>query len=214
MQTLTLGKGLSEGLKIQFIDESTVLYNLKNISTSDKPIENKMQKTVDALSNELSSMRAGRANPAVLDKVRVNYYGVPTPVNQVANITVPEARMIIIQPWDSSLLKDVEKAIQASDIGINPSNDGRVIRLTFPPLTEERRKDLVKTVKKFGEESKIHIRNIRRDAIEEYKELKKLGEITEDDLKESEKDVQDITNDFIKKIDDVIKQKEEEIMEV
>ncbi len=179
-----------------------------------KPIENKMQKTVDALSNELSSMRAGRANPAVLDKVRVNYYGVPTPVNQVANITVPEARMIIIQPWDSSLLKDVEKAIQASDIGINPSNDGRVIRLTFPPLTEERRKDLVKTVKKFGEESKIHIRNIRRDAIEEYKELKKLGEITEDDLKESEKDVQDITNDFIKKIDDVIKQKEEEIMEV
>lgn len=179
-----------------------------------KPIETKMQKAVDALTTELSTMRAGRANPAVLDKVKINYYGVPTAVNQVANITVPEARMIVIQPWDSSLLKDVEKAIQASDIGINPNNDGRVIRLTFPPLTEERRRDLVKTAKKAGEETKVLIRNIRRDAIEEYKVWKKEGEITEDDLKVSEKDIQDITDDFIKKIDDVIKDKEDEIMEV
>ena len=126
-----------------------------------KPIEDKMKKTVEALANELSSLRAGRANPAVLEKVKINYYGVPTPINQVANISVPEARLITIQPWDSSLLKDIEKGIQASDIGINPNNDGKIIRLTFPALTEERRKELVKNVKKYGEEAKIHIRAIR-----------------------------------------------------
>jgi len=179
-----------------------------------KPIETRMQKTVDAMSAELSTLRAGRANPAVLDKVKINYYGVPTAINQVANVTVPEARMIVIQPWDTTLLKDVEKAIHASDIGINPVNDGRVIRLTFPPLTEERRRDLVKTIKKAGEDTKVLIRNIRREAIEEYKALKKDGDITEDDLKVTEKDIQDLTNDFIKKIDDIIKDKEVEIMEV
>ena len=179
-----------------------------------KPIETKMQKAVDALSTELSTLRAGRANPAVLDKVRVNYYGVPTAINQVANVTIPEARMIVIQPWDTSLLKDVEKAIQASDIGINPNNDGKMIRLIFPALTEERRRDLVKTVKKDGEEAKILIRNIRRDAIEEYKEFKKDGDITEDDLKQSEKDIQELTDKFIEKIDGIVKDKETEIMDV
>lgn len=179
-----------------------------------KPIETKMQKTVDALHAELATLRAGRANPAVLDKVKVNYYGVPTAVNQVANITVPEARMIVIQPWDSSLLREVEKAIQASEIGINPNNDGKVIRLVFPPLTEDRRRDLVKTVKKNGEEAKILIRNIRREAIEEYKEYKKSGDITEDDLKQSEKDIQELTDKFIAMVDNILKEKESEIMEV
>ncbi|HBN85538.1 MAG TPA: ribosome recycling factor [Clostridiales bacterium] len=179
-----------------------------------KPIESKMQKAVDALSTELATLRAGRANPAVLDKVKVNYYGVPTAVNQVANVTVPEARMIVIQPWDSTLLREVEKAIQASDLGINPNNDGKVIRLIFPTLTEERRRDLVKTVKKNGEDTKILVRNIRRDAIEEYKTYKKDGDITEDDLKQSEKDIQEITDKFIAKIDDILKEKEKEIMDV
>ena len=152
-----------------------------------KPIEAKMQKAVEVLTSELATLRAGRANPAVLEKVKVNYYGVPTPVNQVANVTVPEARLIVIQPWDSSLLKDIEKAIQTSDIGINPNNDGKVIRLVFPVLTEERRRELVKVVKKYGEEAKIAIRNVRREAMDEYRAMQKNSEITEDDLKVTEK---------------------------
>ncbi|NLY97461.1 MAG: ribosome recycling factor [Clostridiaceae bacterium] len=179
-----------------------------------KPIEAKMQKAVEVLTSELATLRAGRANPAVLEKVKVNYYGVPTPVNQVANVTVPEARLIVIQPWDSSLLKDIEKAIQTSDIGINPNNDGKVIRLVFPVLTEERRRELVKVVKKHGEEAKIAIRNVRRDAMDEYRAMQKNSEITEDDLKVTEKDIQELTDKFISKIEDILKQKENEIMEV
>jgi ribosome recycling factor len=179
-----------------------------------KPIEAKMQKAVEVLTSELATLRAGRANPAVLEKVKVNYYGVPTPVNQVANVTVPEARLIVIQPWDSSLLKDIEKAIQTSDIGINPNNDGKVIRLVFPVLTEERRRELVKVVKKHGEEAKIAIRNVRREAMDEYRAMQKNSEITEDDLKVTEKDIQELTDKFISKIEDILKQKENEIMEV
>ncbi|MGI6561356.1 MAG: ribosome recycling factor [Clostridia bacterium] len=179
-----------------------------------KPIEAKMQKAVEVLTSELATLRAGRANPAVLEKVKVNYYGVPTPVNQVANVTVPEARLIVIQPWDSSLLKDIEKAIQTSDIGINPNNDGKVIRLVFPVLTEERRRELVKVVKKYGEEAKIAIRNVRREAMDEYRAMQKNSEITEDDLKVTEKDIQELTDKFISKIEDILKQKENEIMEV
>lgn len=179
-----------------------------------KPIEAKMQKAVEVLTSELATLRAGRANPAVLEKVKVNYYGVPTPVNQVANVTVPEARLIVIQPWDSSLLKDIEKAIQTSDIGINPNNDGKVIRLVFPVLTEERRRELVKVVKKYGEEAKTAIRNVRREAMDEYRAMQKNSEITEDDLKVTEKDIQELTDKFISKIEDILKQKENEIMEV
>jgi ribosome recycling factor len=179
-----------------------------------KPIEAKMQKAVEVLTSELATLRAGRANPAVLEKVKVNYYGVPTPVNQVANVTVPEARLIVIQPWDSSLLKDIEKAIQTSDIGINPNNDGKVIRLVFPVLTEERRRELVKVVKKYGEEAKIAIRNVRREAMDEYRAMQKNSEITEDDLKVTEKDIQELTDKLISKIEDILKQKENEIMEV
>ncbi|NLC69702.1 MAG: ribosome recycling factor [Clostridiaceae bacterium] len=185
------------------------------MSTSEyMQVEEKMKKAISALKQELSRLRAGRANPAILDKVTVNYYGVPTPVNQLANISVPEARVIVIQPWDINTLKEIEKAIQKSDIGINPNNDGRVIRLIFPMLTEERRKELLKIVKKYGEESKIAIRNIRRDAIEEYRALKKEGEITEDDLKNAEKDIQDLTDKYISEIDKIVDLKGKEILEV
>lgn len=179
-----------------------------------KPVEEKMNKTIHALKEELAGLRAGRANPAILDKVMVDYYGIPTPINQLSNISVPEARIIVIQPWDMKTLKDVEKAIQKSDIGINPGNDGRVIRLVFPVLTEERRKELVKMVKKHGEENKVAIRAIRRDAIESYKLLKKNGDITEDDLKDAEKDLQQLTDKFIEEIDKIIEIKDKEIMEV
>ena len=185
------------------------------MSTSEyMQVEEKMKKAISALKQELSRLRAGRANPAILDKVPVNYYAVPTPVNQLANISVPEARVIVIQPWDINTLKEIEKAIQKSDIGINPNNDGRVIRLIFPMLTEERRKELLKIVKKYGEESKIAIRNIRRDAIEEYRALKKEGEITEDDLKNAEKDIQDLTDKYISEIDKIVDLKGKEILEV
>jgi len=185
------------------------------MSTSEyMQVEEKMKKAISALKQELSRLRAGRANPAILDKVTVNYYGVPTPVNQLANISVPEARVIVIQPWDINTLKEIEKAIQKSDIGINPNNDGRVIRLIFSMLTEERRKELLKIVKKYGEESKIAIRNIRRDAIEEYRALKKEGEITEDDLKNAEKDIQDLTDKYISEIDKIVDLKGKEILEV
>lgn len=174
----------------------------------------KMAKTISALNSEYNSIRAGRANPAVLDPLRVDYWGVPTPVNQMAAVSVAEARILVIQPWDKSALKLIEKAIQTSDIGINPQNDGTVIRLTFPPLTEERRKTLVKDVKATAENSKVAIRNIRRDALEKLKTMKKNSEITEDDLKYGETEVQKITDDFIKQVDSVASAKEAEIMEI
>ena len=179
-----------------------------------KPFEEKMQKTFEVLKNELSHIRAGRANPAILEKITVNYYGAQTPVGQVGNINVPEARMIVIQPWDPKLLGEIEKAIQKSDIGINPVNDGKVIRLVFPPLTEERRKELTKVIKKYGEEAKVAVRTIRRDAIEHFKSDKKKSDITEDDLKEMEKDIQTITDKHIVEIDKVVEQKDKEILEV
>jgi ribosome recycling factor len=179
-----------------------------------KNVEEKMNKTTNVLKDELIAIRAGRANPSVLDRITVDYYGVPTPINQVGSVSVPEARVIVIQPWDAKVIKDIEKAIQKSDLGLNPNNDGKVIRLNFPPLNEERRKDLTKQVKKYGEESKVAIRAIRRDAIEEYKEKKKKSEITEDDLKVIEKDIQNITDRHIADIDRLIELKEKEILEV
>ena len=176
--------------------------------------ENKMKKTCDALSSQLATIRAGRANAAVLEPIRVDYWGVPTPINQMAAVSVAEARILVIQPWDKSALKLIEKAIQASDLGINPQNDGMVIRLTFPPLTEERRKQLTKEVKAEAENSKIAIRNVRRDAIEKLKAMKKASEITEDDLDDAEKEVQKVTDDFIKQVDNVAAKKEEEIMAI
>lgn len=172
----------------------------------------KMEKCLHSLEHEYTTIRAGRANPAVLDKVKVDYYGVPTMINQLAAVSVAEARILMIQPWDISILSQIEKAILASDIGINPTNDGKVIRLMFPQLTEERRKELVKTIKKYGEEAKVTIRNIRRDTLEKYKAMKKANEITEDDLKNCEKDVQDLTDKFTKKIDETASAKEKEIM--
>ena len=176
--------------------------------------ENKMKKAITALESDYAAIRAGRANPALLDKVTVEYYGVPTPLAQVGSISVPEARMIVIQPWDASILKDIEKAIQTSDIGINPNNDGKVIRLNFPPLTEERRKELKKGVSKRGEEAKVAVRNIRRDALEDFKKQKKNNEITEDDLKDMEENIQKLTDRYVKKIETITSEKEKEIMEV
>lgn len=179
-----------------------------------KDIEGKMGKAIHVLKEELAGLRAGRANPAILDRISVDYYGVPTPVNQLGSISVPEARVIVIQPWDPKILKDIEKAIQKSDIGINPNNDGKVIRLVFPVLTEERRKELTKSVKKFGEDTKVAIRAIRRDAIEHFKVQKKNSEITEDDLKDAETDMQKLTDKYIADIDKLVEQKDKEIMEV
>lgn len=177
-------------------------------------IEEKMNKAISALNEQLHTLRAGRANPAVLDKIRVEYYGTASKINEVAAVSVPEPRMLVIQPWDASLIKEIEKAIQASDIGINPANDGKVIRLLFPQPTEERRKELVKESKKYGEDSKVAIRNIRRDFIDKYKKMEKNHEITEDDLKNTEADIQKMTDNFIKDIDAVISAKEKEIMAV
>jgi ribosome recycling factor len=179
-----------------------------------KPTEDKMKKSVHVLKDNLAGLRAGRANPSVLDKLTVDYYGAPTPINQLGNISVPEARVILIQPWDAKILKDIEKAIQKSDIGINPNNDGKVIRLVFPSLTEDRRKELNKVVKKEGEDTKVAIRSIRRDAIEHFKADKKKGDITEDDLKEIEKDIQHLTDKYILEIEAAVEAKEKEIMEV
>jgi ribosome recycling factor len=180
----------------------------------DYPINEKMNKAIAVLSEELGALRAGRANPTILNKIMVEYYGVPTMLNQVANISVPEARVILIQPWDSSLLKEIEKEISKSDIGIMPNNDGKVIRLVFPELNEERRKELVKTVKKIGEESKVTIRNIRREAIDKVKDSKKNNEITEDESKSAENDIQKTTDKFIEEIDKLVANKEKEIMQV
>lgn len=179
-----------------------------------KPYDEKMTKSVASLGKELAAIRAGRANPAVLDKVLVDYYGTPTPINQMAAVSVFEARTLVIQPWDASSLKAIEKAILTSDIGINPTNDGKVIRLNFPPLTEERRKEMVKTIHKYGEEGKVAVRAIRRDAMDKFKAMKKSSEITEDDLKEYEKSMQDLTDKYCKEVDTRIVSKEKEIMEI
>lgn len=174
----------------------------------------KMNKSLNSLANEFASIRAGRANPGVLDKVMVDYYGAPTPVNQMAAVSVSEARILVIQPWDKSTLKLIEKAIQASDIGIQPVNDGNVLRLAFPQLTEDRRKELCKSIKKYGEECKVTVRSIRRDTMEKYKTMKKNSEITEDDLKDCEKKVQDLTDKMCDDIDKMVADKEKEIMTV
>ena len=179
-----------------------------------KRCEEKMNKTLDALDKEYAAVRAGRANPAVLNKVNVDYYGTPTPVAQMAAVSVPEPRTLMITPWDATSLKDIEKAIQTSDIGINPTNDGKSIRLNFPPLTEERRRDLCKDIKKQAEDSKVSIRSSRRDAIEKIKAQKKDGEITEDDVKQLEKKVQDLTDKFCIEADVLCANKEKEIMSV
>ncbi|OIJ17866.1 ribosome recycling factor [Anaerobacillus alkalidiazotrophicus] len=176
--------------------------------------EEKMNKAIEALRRELSTLRAGRANPSILDKIHVDYYGAPTPLNQLASITVPEARLLLIQPYDKSALADVERAIQKSDLGLSPSNDGSVIRITIPPLTEERRRELVKLVKKSAEDAKVAIRNVRRDANDDLKKLQKDGELTEDELRRSTEDVQKLTDKEIVKIDEVAANKEKEIMEV
>ena len=174
----------------------------------------KMQKTVDVVVSDFASVRAGRANASVLDKIAVDYYGSPTPINQVAAISSPDPRSLMIQPWDATLLKAIEKAIQTSDLGINPQNDGRVIRLGFPQLTEERRRDLTKQVKKYGENGKVAVRNIRRDAMDKFKAMQKKSEITEDELKELEKELQDITDKRCKQIDELTAKKETELMAV
>ena len=179
-----------------------------------KIYEEKMHKSYDALINEYSTIRAGRANPKVLDKLRVDYYGTPTPIQQVANISVPEPRMLQIQPWEKSLIKAIEKAILTSDLGINPNNDGSVIRLVFPELTEERRKDLAKDVKKKGEAAKVAVRNVRRDANESLKKMEKNGDISEDDLKDGNDKIQKLTDKMIDKIDKAVETKTKEIMTV
>lgn len=174
----------------------------------------KMNKSLNALSNEFAAIRAGRANPAVLDKINVDYWGTPTPINQMAAISVSEGRILVISPWEKNQLKPIEKAIQASDIGINPTNDGSVIRLAFPQLTEDRRKELCKGVKKLGEDCKVAIRSIRRDTIDKLKKMQKNSEITEDDLKDCEKKVQDLTDKFCGEADKAVSEKEKEIMTV
>lgn len=176
--------------------------------------EDRMNKRVDGFHSELKTIRAGRANASVLDKITVEYYGAVTPVAQIGSISTPEPRMLVIQPWDASILGEIEKAINKSEIGITPQNDGKVIRLNFPPLTEERRKELVKTVKKYSEEAKVQIRNVRRDAMDDFKKKQKASEITEDDLKGIEKDIQNLTDKYIKEVDDITGAKEKEILEV
>ena len=170
-------------------------------------IENRMDKTIEVFKQNLSEVRAGRANPAILNKVSVEYYGTPTPINQVAGISVPEARLIVIQPWDASILKEIERAILAADIGINPNNDGKVIRLAFPELTEERRKELVKDIKKMAEESKVAVRAIRRDGMDKAKTMQKNSEITEDDLRAAEDTIQKLTDKKIEEIDRILADK-------
>ncbi len=174
----------------------------------------KMEKSINVMLGDFAAIRAGRANPSVLDHVMVDYYGTPTAINAVASVSVSEARVLVVQPWDKTMLVPIEKAIQASDVGINPTNDGNVLRLIFPQLTEERRKGLVKDVKKMGEDAKVAIRSIRRDAMDKYKAMKKNSEITEDDLKDLEKQVQDLTDKYIKKIDGHVADKEKEVMSI
>lgn len=176
--------------------------------------KDKMEKTLNVLDSQFAAIRAGRANPAVLNPIQVDYYGTPTPIQQMAAISVQDARILVIQPWDKTSLKAIEKAIQASELGINPSNDGSVIRLTFPQLTEERRKELSKEIKKLGEEAKVAVRSIRRDAIDKVKAMKKNAEITEDDVKDFEKDIQKLTDKYIENVDSAVTVKEKEIMSI
>lgn len=184
------------------------------MSTDYKPYEEKMKKCIEALSSELATIRAGRASAAVLDRISVDYYGTPTPIAQIASITAPEPRSLTISPWDATALKLIEKAILQSDLGINPTNDGKTIRLVFPPLTEERRKELAKLTRKYGEDAKVALRNVRRDALEKFKAMKKKSEITEDDLKTAGKDIQNLTDKYTKNVDKVVADKEKEILEV
>ena len=184
------------------------------MNTVIKKADEKMAKSVSHLEVEFSEVRAGRANPSVLDKVRVDYYGSPTPINQVAAVSITEARTLTIQPWDKTLLKAIEKAIQTSDIGINPQNDGTVIRMISPPLTEERRKEIVKEIAKMGEDTKVAVRSIRREAMDKLKTMKKNGEITEDDQKHGEKKIQDKTDSHIKTIESMTEKKQKQIMEI
>jgi len=179
-----------------------------------KEYSEKMQKTVDHLASDYVAIRAGRANPHVLDKIKVDYYGTPTPIQQVGNVSVPDPRIIQIQPWEKSILKDIEKAIQASDLGINPTNDGSVIRLVFPELTEERRKDLVKDIKKKGEDAKVAVRNIRRDGNDAFKKLAKSEDVSEDEIKDLEDELQKSVDKFIKNIDGMVDEKSKDIMTV
>ena len=182
------------------------------MSVDFKEYSRKMDKTLDVLADNFGAVRAGRANARVLDRISVEYYGSETPLNGVATISSPDARTLVIQPWDTKLLKDIQKAIQVSDLGINPQNDGRVIRLIFPQLTEERRRELAKQVKKYGEDAKVAMRNIRRDGMDYVKKLKKNSEITEDDQKKAEKDLQDMLDKYIKKVDEALAAKEKELM--
>ena len=177
-------------------------------------IEEKMGKTISVYKENLAEIRAGRANPAVLNKIKIDYYGTPTPINQIVGISVPEARLIVIQPWDLGILKEIEKEILKSDIGINPNNDGKVIRLNFPELNEERRKELVKDIRKLAEEAKVAIRSIRRDAMDEAKKKQKKSEITEDDLKNEENEIQKLTDKKVEEIDNMLANKEKEIMSI
>ena len=179
-----------------------------------KEFETRMIKTTEVLATQFAAVRAGRANAAVLDQIEVDYYGVPTPIRQIASISTPDPRSLVIQPWDGSTLKLIEKAILVSDLGINPQNDGRQIRLVFPQLTEERRKELAKQVRKYGEDAKVAMRNIRRDAMDKFKKEQKKGEITEDDLKDLEKDLQKLIDDYTKKVDKQIEAKEKELFEI
>ena len=179
-----------------------------------KVYEEKMRKSIDSVAADFAAVRAGRANAAVLDRISVDYYGTPTPIQQIASIGSPDPRQLLIQPWDASAVKLIEKAILNSDLGINPQNDGRVIRLVFPQLTEERRKDLTKQVRKYAEDAKVAVRNIRRDAVDYVKKAQKKGELTEDDQKKAEKDIQDLTDKHVKKIDEMCAKKEKELMEI
>ena len=177
-------------------------------------IEEKMQKSVSVFTEQLAEIRAGRANPAILNKINISYYGVPTPINQVAGISVPEARLIVIQPWDVSILKEIEKAILTADIGINPNNDGKVIRLNFPELTEERRKDLVKDIRKIAEDARVSVRSVRREGMDMVKDLNKKSEITEDELRNDEDNIQKLTDKYVKEIDKLLENKEKDIMQI
>ncbi|MBQ9982403.1 MAG: ribosome recycling factor [Oscillospiraceae bacterium] len=179
-----------------------------------KIAKDKMQKTLDALSREFAAVRAGRANPEVLNKIQAEYWGVMTPITQMASVSVTEARTLLIQPYDASALKAIEKAIQTSDIGINPNNDGKTIRLVFPQLTEERRKELCKSIKKYGEEAKVSVRSVRRDIMDKFKTMKKNSEITEDDMKQGEKDLQKVVDKFCDEIDKMVAEKEKEVLSI
>lgn len=179
-----------------------------------KEYEERMQKQISSYEHNIATVRVGRANPAVLDKIHVDYYGTPTAINQMAEVKIPDARTILISPWDATSLKSIEKAINASDLGINPVNDGKGIRLAFPPLTEERRKDLTKQIAKMGEEAKVHLRNIRRDANDKFKDMKKKSEMSEDEQKTAEKSIQDMLDKFIKEVDVVTARKDKDIMEI